>query len=93
MDNERNETMTRGELMEMLVKYLRQYRSDGVIESVKRNSHMNDYKGEKISQESIDAVLVDFVNFVGMQQGIDLALYAADLPLSPTASPPSGAGE
>jgi hypothetical protein len=58
---------------------VKEYRNSGVLKSVRRNNHMNDYKGENVSQETLDAVLVDFVNFLGMQQGIDLAMYTSDL--------------
>jgi hypothetical protein len=75
----RDYEMTRGELVEWLVKNVKEYRNSGVLKSVRRNNHMNDYKGENVSQETLDAVLVDFVNFLGMQQGIDLAMYTSDL--------------
>ena len=71
--------MTRGELCDWLVARLKDYKSGGILESVKRNSHMNEYKNEKVSQETVDAILVDFVNFLAGSQCIDLALYTKDL--------------
>ena len=71
--------MTRGALVEMLVKQAKDYRKEGVLKSVRRNEHMNDYTGQEVSQESIDAILTDFVNYMAAQQGMDLGLYAKDL--------------
>ena len=71
--------MTREALMDTLVEYLKEY-APTANESVLRNSHMNELgTGTEIPQDHIDAVLVDFVNFVGFKQGIDLALYTEDL--------------
>jgi hypothetical protein len=36
-------------------------------------------KDEEIDQRVIDAVLVDFINFIGVKHGIDYALYTSDL--------------
>jgi len=71
--------MTRGELCEMLINIANEYRYQGVLQSIKRNSHMNDYDGEKIKDTTIDAILVDFINKVGTWQGLDLCLYTRDL--------------
>lgn len=71
--------MTNGEFIEMVVNDLKSYRGQGVMESVKRNSHMNDYHGEHVTPEAVDAILVDFVNFVGGRRGLDLGLYTKDL--------------
>ena len=50
-------------------------------DSVKRNKHMNqgidDF--DIIRQAVIDAVLVDFINYIGVKSGIDYALYTSDL--------------
>ena len=32
-----------------------------------------------IRQDVIDAVLVDFINYIGVKSGIDYALYTSDL--------------
>lgn len=55
------------------------YRKDAQA-SLARNAHMNSLAGEVlITQDDIDAVLVDFINFNGMQMGVDYALYVQDL--------------
>ena len=50
-------------------------------DSVKRNKHMNqgidDF--DIIHQAVIDAILVDFINHIGVKSGIDYALYISDL--------------
>jgi hypothetical protein len=35
--------------------------------------------GEKVQQRIIDAVLVDFINYIGMKHGIDYGIYTKDL--------------
>ncbi len=67
------------DLLMLLAKNASEYRKEAK-ESIKRNSHMNKIKDtEEINQDIIDAVLVDFINKIGMKQGIDFALYTADL--------------
>lgn len=70
--------MTRGELCQMLEKVAISYRLD-CKNSIVRSSHMNKYNGEEIQQETIDAILVDFINKVALFQGIDLGLYTFDI--------------
>ena len=49
-------------------------------DSLQRNTHMNDLPSDVcIEQNVIDAVLTDFINFVGSQWGVDYALYTKDL--------------
>ena len=38
--------MTKIELLEMILKNAREYRKGGMLESIKRNGHMNDWYGE-----------------------------------------------
>lgn len=72
--------MTKIELLEMLTKRARLFRADrGHFE---RNSHMHDLK-EAPPQEVVDAVLVGFINDIGLMQGVDYALYARDLAQEP----------
>lgn len=71
--------MTRGELIELLVREAKRYHKNGIKESITRNSHMNDYKGRRFPNKTVEAVLVDFVNFIAVNQGIDLGLYTKDL--------------
>lgn len=70
--------MTKIELLEMMTKNAKDYRSTA-MESVARNSHMNDATGSAIDQKDIDAILTDFINYVGVKQCVDFALYATDL--------------
>jgi len=54
--------------------------SEGAQESLQRNNHMNDIdEGELVQQRHIDAVLVDFINYMGTRYGIDYAMYTQDL--------------
>jgi len=70
--------MTNGELMQLLDDAAVDYVKD--TESIYRNSHMNDIiPGEKFPQKVIDAVVVDFVNFVCMRLGGDYGMYTKDL--------------
>lgn len=70
--------MTKGELLKMLDKLAVEY-CPKAMESVNRNSHMNDYDGESINQTTVDALIVDFVNYVGTFQGLDYAFYTRHL--------------
>jgi hypothetical protein len=71
--------MLKKELFDLLIKNAKRYREQGVLESLNRNRHMNQYEGEKVSGQTIDAILVDFINFFAAQQGCDLGLYTIDL--------------
>lgn len=64
------------ELLELLTKRAKKFRLDH--DYYKRNAHMHDIT-EPPSQEVIDAVLVGFINDIGISQGIDYALYTIDL--------------
>ena len=70
--------MTKGELMNMLCDYAKEYCPQAMA-SVGRNKHMNNHQKQDVEQAVVDALIVDFVNYVGMKQGIDLALYTTDL--------------
>ena len=65
--------MSKIELLNYLERVAKKYRKKCLI-SLKRNCHMSKYKGEKIEQSSIDAILVDFINFIGNDQGVDYGL-------------------
>ncbi len=71
--------MTKGELCNLLIREVKEYKKNSVLKSLTRNSHMNEYDGEEIKEESIDAILVDFINYVAYNQGLDLGLYTKDL--------------
>jgi len=60
----------------MLTEQAKQFRKD--VGHYERNAHMYSIN-EAPSQEAIDAVLVGFINHIGMEQGVDYALYTTDL--------------
>ena len=66
------------EMLELLTKRAKEYVKDEV--SVARNSHMNELEPDvRIDRKVLEAVVVDFINFVGRKNGVDYALYAKDL--------------
>jgi TusA-related sulfurtransferase len=73
-DKAKDHVMTRGELCQMLENVAKEYRVD-CNDSIKRDKHMHNYKGRKINQDIIDAILVGFINRVALWQGLDLGLY------------------
>jgi hypothetical protein len=65
--------------LDLLTAKAKKYRIDAQC-SLERNCHMNKIeKGEIVQMRIIDAVLVDFINFIGMQGCIDYGLYTIDL--------------
>jgi len=72
--------MNKIQLLEMLRKNATEYRKDSIA-SLKRNNHMNTIKDDNQlpNQEQVDAILTDFINYIGVYQGIDYALYTSDL--------------
>ena len=71
--------MNRGELIGWVKNRAVEYR-DQSVDSIKRNSHMNDLGGEcRLTQTEVDALLTDFVNFCGVHQGIDYGMHATNL--------------
>lgn len=68
--------MTKIELLEMMTKKAKEFRSDS--EHYQRNSHMHNIT-ETPPQEVIDAVLTGFINHIGVSQGVDYGMYANDL--------------
>ena len=71
---------SQGELLDYLKNVLFKYQPTA-IESLRRNHHMNDITPKtKIDPKVVDAVLVDFINFVGACGGVDYAMYTSDLP-------------
>jgi len=71
--------VTKGDLFDMLTKCASEY-APKAAESIHRNSHMNDVPIDlSLDQRVIDAVIVDYLNHIGVRQGIDLALYTKDL--------------
>jgi hypothetical protein len=64
-------------LLEMLTRDAAGY-SLIAKESIMRNNHMNDITEINIKEDEINALLVDFINYIGMKQGVDYALYTTD---------------
>ena len=71
--------MTPGKLISLLTDHAKDYKRQVGTGGVTMNGHMNDYHGQAPSAELVDAVLVDFINYVGVQYGVDWALYARNL--------------
>ena len=83
----KNHAMTRGELLELLTTEAKKYRSKALV-SIRRSKHMNDLslkdisklkKEQQLTQKFIDALLVDFINSVGIGQCLDYGLYTKHL--------------
>ena len=70
--------MTIGELCKLLETDAKRYRLTAK-QSIQRNHHMNTCRYPIASQNFIDALLVDFINFIAQRQGLDLGLYTKDL--------------
>jgi hypothetical protein len=68
--------MTKHELLEMLTKEARTFRTDR--DYYRRNAHMHSIR-KAPRQTSIDAVLTGFINHIGVMQGVDYGLYSSDL--------------
>jgi hypothetical protein len=70
--------MTKIDLLKMITNYAVEY-SEDVENSIHRNNHMNNIKEtDKIDKRISDAILVDFINFIGMKQCVDYCLYTSD---------------
>lgn len=68
-------------ILASLTNYARTYTKTGV-ESVIRNRHMNELESaDLINQKQIEAVIVDFINYIGAHCGVDYALNTSDLKL------------
>ena len=49
-------------------------------ESITRNCHMNEFTSPSvIEQDAVDALIVDFINYVASEQGVDYGLRTCDL--------------
>ena len=67
------------EVLNLMTHYARAYRVKSQ-NSMLKNNHMNEIEGgEVVQQRHIDAVLVDFINYVGVCYGVDYALYTSDI--------------
>lgn len=71
--------MTKIQLLEYLTRIAKEYRLD-CADSVSRNCHMNESLGKcGVDQKILDAILVDFINYIGIDQHVDYGLYTRDL--------------
>lgn len=70
--------LTAGDLIDILIKDAQGY-APGSVASIKRNKHMNNCEGKKIDQDVVDAVIVDYLNYIASRYGMDLGLYVKDL--------------
>lgn len=71
--------MSRREYVDLIVSGIKDYYNTRVMDSIKRNKHMNKYSGETVSDETVKAIIVDVANYLAFKQGIDLAMYTEDL--------------
>ncbi len=70
--------MEKGRLLKILCDEAKSY----CLKAIKRihvNKHMNEYQDEEVSQAVADALIVDFINFIGESMGVDLAFYTKNL--------------
>ena len=68
--------MTKIEFLEILTKRAKEYRK--LTNSIVTNKHLTGLS-EQPSASVVDAVLVDFINQIGVRIGIDYALSVDDL--------------
>lgn len=75
--------MTKGELLSMITESAKRYVKAGAMKAIKRDKHMHNYTTERGGYDNnralIEATLVSFINFIGIEQGLDFGLYAKDL--------------
>jgi hypothetical protein len=67
------------ELLDTLNKSAKEYAPDA-CKSIIRNCHMNNlYPDSKVDPDTVDAVIVDFVNYIASTYCVDYAMYTKDL--------------
>ena len=71
--------VTKGEVMAFLDRAACRYAKTDIIASIVRNKHMNNYGPRATTKDLAEAVLVDFLNYVGTEQGLDYGMYVRDL--------------
>jgi hypothetical protein len=72
--------VTKGEMLDVLSKYAHTY-AQSARETLGRNSHMHRLSEPEInalSDEQVRAILNDYINYVGVRQGVDWAMYTKD---------------
>lgn len=71
--------MTSIELLNKITDDAKKYSRTG-IESIRRNSHMHKLGANTaLSQEVVNAVLVDFINYMASKRCVDYGLYSIDI--------------
>lgn len=70
----KNQITTVQEFLDIIIKRLKNYSEIDIMKSVNRNHHQSKYKGEHVKNSTAKAILVDFVNYLATQQGVDLGL-------------------
>jgi hypothetical protein len=71
--------MTKGDFLAHLANFAIDYHKQAP-ESVVKNSHMNKLDhDDDVEKEVSDAVIVDFINYIGTRMGVDYAMYTTDL--------------
>jgi hypothetical protein len=73
--------MTTIDFLNRLTASARRYRTD-FRDSLERNDHMHDATPAAIASlepATVDAILVGFINAIGVEMACDYALYASDL--------------
>ena len=70
--------MTPGEFIATLIRDAQQYRRDRAA-SLAGNGHLHQWPSVRlVNPTSLDAALVDFLNYVATQRGMDLAFHRDD---------------
>lgn len=73
--------MKKIDLLKLVEGNIREYRQNA-NKSLRINGHMNNQVmdgRENIPQEVVDALLVDFLNYLGADQGVDYGMYTCHL--------------
>jgi hypothetical protein len=73
--------LSKGELMQMLVKNGQHFvkRWEQHLRDGRHMHELGQAAIDAMADNQVDAIVTMFINYVGMQQGVDLALYAPDL--------------
>lgn len=72
------EIQSKADVLNYLSQMAKQY-APKANENIHRNSHMNAVNPtDTIPQHLVNALLVDFVNYIAINQGVDLAMYTSD---------------
>jgi len=82
-DESRKLPVSIGDVLGALSNYAKSYcEENDPVDSVIRNKHMNDLRGKyqrRLTKDMVDAVVVDFINYIGGVNCVDYAMYTKDL--------------